>query len=191
MIITLVTSSGALVGLYSQFYLIFLPLLSIFGSILIIKISAYLKNKSSVYQVVYGFIVLLLFTQLLNSKIKNTFFVKSPKSTKQMEFLDYVLKNSKRSEPVLFLWCEWGGYVFNSDIQYFWFENEKFISYYKKIAGYDVFGNSLIDKLKGKNVKYIIAPEYRFSTVLSKRAHDYVLKNYKRSKKFDDLWIRI
>ena len=191
LVITLVTCSGALIGLYSQFYLIFLPLLSIIVSILIINIFRYLENKNAAYKLGYTIIVLLLFIQILNSKINNTYFTSSKEIIQQKEQIDYMLTNTKRSEPILFIWCKWGGYVFNSDLQFFWFENENFKSYYKKICGYDVYGDSLIKKLREKNVKYIIGYQNKISSILSKNAYDYVMRNYRKCQNYDGLWIRI
>ena len=53
-----------------------------------------------------------------------------------------------------------------------------------------MYGNSLIKKLKGKNVKYIIGSKQRISMVLSKSAFNYIKNNYKPSKEFEYLWIK-
>ncbi len=191
LVITLVTSSGALTGLYSQYFLIFLPFLAIITSIFIVNIFNYLTKKDLMYKIAFISVVSILFVQLINSKINNTYLSNSSINVKQKELVNYILKKTNRNEPVLFIWCKWGGYVFNSDLQFFWFENENFRNYYKEISGYDVYGNSLITKLKARNVRYIIGSGKRISLVLSKNAYNYFVRNYKQSKEFKDLWIRI
>lgn len=189
--ISIITSLSAITGLYEQLYLVFLPFLSVVASFGVIQLYKYWKVSIGVKKLAAVTILVFTFAQLVFANKEDTDFHKTKKLIYQETLANYVLENSKRSEPVFFVWNGGGGYVFNYDLQYYWFENEKFRFYYKKIVGYNVYGEHLIKKLEGEKVKYIVGEKNHIREVLSQNAYNYVMKNYKRSKKLKTLWIRV
>lgn len=189
-VITVLTSSTIFLGLYKQQYLVFLPLLSVMIYHVVDYIIHSVNQKYKPLLILTSF-TLLLSGNLLWASISETFFVQSEEQKQQNTLTEYILNNTKRTEPVLFLWNNYGGYMFNEDVQFFWLENEGFKTLFNRISGYEVFGQNLISKLKEKNVKYLITQRKHLQAVLSEEAFEFVLKNYNNENEFNGrLWVR-
>jgi hypothetical protein len=189
-IITIVTSSTIFLGLYKQQYLLFLPLVSV----VIINFINMLLNKADENKInilIPSAVIILLFGNLLYASISETPFVQKEEQKQQNKLTQFILDNSERTEPVFFLWNNCGGYMFNEDVQYYWLENEGFRTLFNRIVRYEVFGDSLINNLQRKNVRYLITPQKHLKMVLSEDAFNYVLRNFNNENEFNGcLWIR-
>lgn len=189
-IVTIVTSSTIFLGLYKQQYLLFLPLLAvvIFNLVNILMNKVY-ANKMNV--LLPSLLIILLFGNLLYASIYETPFKQSEEQKQQNKLTQFILDNYERDEPVFFLWNNQGGYMFNEDVQYFWLENEGFRTLFNRIVGYEVFGDSLINNLQQKNVRYLVTSQKHLKMVLSEDAYKYILLNFSNENEFNGyLWIR-
>ncbi len=179
LVVSVVTAFSALLGMYMQHYLQFLTLLSIFTVYAIKELYRILyENKLISHKLIYVVSIFILTFNLIYAEYKETPLKKSVKLISQEKLTTFILQNTNRAEPILFIWNNCGGFMFNEDIQYYWMENEGFGKYFNKINGYEVFGDSLITNMKTKKVNYIIAGEDELKNVLSKDALSYIKDNY-------------
>ncbi len=189
-VISALTSATIFLGLYKQQYLIFLPLLCVVIYQLIMYLSTYNRQNLN-HRLLKSITIVLLTGSLLWASISETYFVPSEEQKQQNNLTQFILDKSERTEPVLFLWNNYGGYMFNEDVQFFWLENEGFKPLFNKISGYDVFGNNLIEILKKKNVRFLVTQQKHLKAVLSPGAFEFILQNYNNENEFNGrLWIR-
>ncbi|MEO8399342.1 MAG: glycosyltransferase family 39 protein [Ignavibacteriaceae bacterium] len=178
-IVSVITSASSLLGMYQQHYLQFLPLLSVICAFTINKSAElFFTNQTLIKKIVSFVAIIFLIVNLVQDEIWQTPWHESAKLKSQRSLTNFILKNTKRSEPIFFIWNNCGGYIFNEDVQYYWTENENLGKYFNRIKGYDVFGDALIKNMKTKNVRFIVAEEQELKNVLSPKAFNFIKNNY-------------
>ncbi len=191
-LITIITSLSASLGLYQQFYLIFLPLLSIVASYGVFTIQKFLKNAlSPIFScLLLSFIVATLFTSLVSETISKTPKIHSEKLFQQKALTNFVLSHSKRTDPLFYTWTDTGGYIFNADIQYFWMTSLGYDRHFSQLSGYNIFGQTLVNLIEQKKVDYLISDKNELIKVLSKEAYTHIENNFYSHDNYKSLWVR-
>lgn len=167
---TIGCTSGALIGFYSHFWLIFLPLLAIVSAYAIKELSTYIakikisrKSLGSLFLCCF-FIPMetFLFTDLHLrmqdeewQKPINIAYMKSGLLQEQINTTNLMLHATKREEPVGLFWNMCGGYSFNTDVNYYWAGHTLHNNTYNLLSGYEVYGAAYVALLKEKNVRYL------------------------------------
>lgn len=190
--VTLASASGALIGLFSQFYISFLPLVAILIAYAFTRISAWCKSSWQPF-VFFGILALyfipmeqVLFKeiQLMSSQPWNStlaeMFADARTIIEQKEILEYSLFTTKRSESMGYFWNGCGSFTFNEDVQYYWSYSLLHGDTSRALVGYDTYGSVYVEALKEQNVQYINASENEINSLHSSDTRTYILQNYER-----------
>lgn len=182
------TLLGAFLNLFSQYYLIFLPLAAVLATLTLEKIAAltFLKVKPTYPPASLIIIATLLLAQLVYGRSHKIPKMQDAELILQLGRTQKILKNTARDQAIGFLWNGCGGYVFNAPIDYFWLSCENLPKVFDKIADYKVFGQHYIDLLETNQTPYVIA-RWEESKKLSPKLHDYLKARYDHK---NCMWVR-
>ncbi len=183
--VTAGSTSTILLGMYSQSFLVFLPLLAILCAYGATRVFRLLKINTGELLVFSPILLLLFFVPMEDYLVErlNSIDREPVLLQEQKDLSRFMLKHTQRSEPVFFFWNVCGGYVFNEDVQYYWSYNLLHGETARAIAGYDVYGDDLIRALEDKKVRFIIADPGEHRDLLSPRSRQYIENNYIRLNK--------
>ena len=178
-------ASTILLGMYSQSFLPFLPLIAILCAYSLARISVLLSSARYVFLIAGPLLVIFLFLpmeQYLLVKLNN--IDREPVLLQeQKDLARFMIKNTDRTEPVFFFWNVCGGYVFNEDVQYYWSYNRLHGETARAVTGYDVYGVDFIRALENKKVRFIIADPGETRDLISASTQQYIAEKYHRVNK--------
>lgn len=149
-VLCLLCLSAPLAGLYSQFYLAFLPVLAIgvaWGIEQVLKPARDWRRTMLAALIVFGF---------ERSVVADTPWRMTQRQIQQRELTEYVLQNTSRDEAIGFFWNECGGYMFNDDVQYAWLAAEDIPGFYHHVTKRNLYGLDFVHALETKHVRYIV-----------------------------------
>jgi len=176
-------AATAVIGFYSQYFLLFLPLLSVTAAYGLLRGMDYLCRT----QMKKILLITLVFSTLTYIAAQNTPFEATSKLLEQENTTDYILANTARNEPVaMVLWNDCGGYMFNEDLQYFWHDTEDLSRIFRKIEGHEVFGENYIKALETQRIRFLVVRSLDEYGGLN----GYITRNY-RLTQVPCVWARI
>ena len=186
---TIIPLCGVVLNLFNQYWMIFLPSLSILAAKALHDLyqccmkSDYFKEMKK-YPQIAVFIVLLSLTAY---RLVSTPFIPDDLFLDQRIDTEYVLRNAKREDPITLFWSNCAGYVFNEDTQFHWVSHYDLIDSVIRNDGYNPFGDALLKNLKEKNVRFILEDHARFSTIVTANVKKYIEQHY---VKMGCIWLR-
>ena len=189
--ITMGCTLSALLGWYSQFYLLFIPLLSIVATyffIVLIRMSAkyiYLKFVFPLFLLVFFFypqesFLIYSVENIVYERNDSLLHIVIPNVTisHQKEQTNFILNNTERSDPLSYFWNFCGGFTFNEDAQYYWSYNKLHEDVARILTGVDMFGSKYSKMLEDKKIKYIIATQGELNNLPYSETYQYIINNY-------------
>lgn len=189
--LSIITAMASLSGMAMQACLMFLPMLSVIVARVIIRTPEIFASWPWRYRRAPQIVTLLLvFAGLMGYAICTTPLQEHHFLACQKQLTTFVVNNSSRNEPVLFLWNNDGGYMFNEDVQYFWHTPASLGRIHEMIGGPDVLGLKLINVMEEKQVKFIIASDAEICTILPAVTQRYINQYYVKDSTFSSLWHR-
>jgi len=194
-ITTVVTLSTSILPLYKQQYLTFLPFLALTAIYGFVRIHLMLKKRMDFNKIQLGIefsLIILLFAGLLPASLNSMLlFQNEQKLTEQKNLTEYIIKNTSRNEKIMIVWTDAGGYMFNDDLQYYWYAAEDTPRLFNQIRGYDVFGEHLVRLIQEQQLRYIIARPWEFQKAWPDGyVFNFVNHFYYQHDKLPGLWVR-
>jgi hypothetical protein len=182
------TSLGWLLDLYTQYFLMFLPLWSILASYALVSINNQLRelNKTAGLTIA-SLIALTSASAMLWDSVNKVDFKENPKLTSQKQFTKYFVNMTDRDEPVGMIWSLCGGYMFNPNVGYYWIALSDVSLIIELMTGEHPHGQSFIDRMESMQVRYVVGNELWSTEGMSEEAMDYLRENFEHSS---CLWTR-
>lgn len=192
-IITLGSTSGVLIGLFTQFYLMFFPFLAITVAFALARLCASVRSNVFLNAAVALSVSMLLFIPLertllhelslmrfdaqsmIEANFTNLPFYSVPQ---QRDMIEHILAVTDRTEPIGYFWNACGIFTFNSDVQYYWSYMHLHGDVFEALTGEDAFGAQYVRALEDKKVRYITANPQEWQGVASRSTREYILSNY-------------
>jgi hypothetical protein len=178
-IVTSGTLMGWLTNQYSQYFLIFLPLLSIVAAYALIEITKLfndINGKAGI--VVSSCLATLTAMIMLAYTVRNTPFRETDLLSQQKSFTKTFVSMTSREEPVGVLWSLCGGYMFNENTGFYWVAMPFHSEMIEIISGEHPFREAFIHDLDNKSVRYIIGVENWMTEGLSPEALKHIQDNF-------------
>lgn len=182
------TTLGWGLNMLNQFFLVFLPLLSIMTSYAIFRVSSAVSERGGVAgSWAIAIFVAISTAYMLGHSLKKTAYEERPGLAFQKRFTERVLAVSARSEPLGVVWNNCGGYMFNENLQFFWAADARFGRQAERWYGKNPFGEQFISLLEGRKVRFVVGRDKRFFRGLPDKTTRYIKDNFV----YDEcLWIR-
>jgi hypothetical protein len=195
-VLSMVTLFTAVLPLYSQHYLIFLPLLSCVGIYGIKRVTETVCGRirsDGLCIILRNAVLLTVFSFMALVSLQRMFLTGPvPRQSDQLGLTRYVLEKVPRDEKILTVFTMAGGYMFNEDLQYYWAAVKNTDKVFAGIEGREVFGRNLIELMEQEQLLYIVADEYEFlRSWPDGLVYDYVKGHYSPHDQYPALWIRI
>ncbi len=187
-IATVGVSLGWLLDLYTQYFLMFLPLWSVLVSFALIRIAELLSVFGKQAGGALGVLVALVAAAgMLWQSVGQASFREDELLAEQKQFTEMFVNLTERDEPVGLIWSRCGGYMFNRHVGYYWIALSDVTGVIEEMTGEHPFGQGFIDELDERQVRYVIGLENWFTEGMSDEAMDYLRENFEYSK---CLWTR-
>jgi Dolichyl-phosphate-mannose-protein mannosyltransferase len=179
LIATLGTSLGWLTDRHSQFFLIFLPLLSILAAYALVQIGALWPHPYRRAGVIFSATLSLLAAGgMIAQAATSTPFRQTDLLRQQKEFTQRLVGITDRNEPLGVVWSLCGGYMFNEITGFYWVAIPFHSEIIEKLSGEHPFRESFIKDIENKNVRYVIGVDKWMTEGLSQEALEYLEKNF-------------
>jgi hypothetical protein len=182
------TGLGWLLDLYTQYYLMFLPLWSVLASFALVTIKNQLQalNNTAGLTIV-SLIALISASAMLWDSVNKVNFRENGKLKAQKQFTEYFVGITNRDEPVGMIWSQCGGYMFNPNVGYYWIALSDVSAIIELMTGEHPHGQSFIDKMESLQVRYVIGYDEWATEGMSDEAMNYLRENFEYSS---CLWTR-
>jgi hypothetical protein len=172
---TVGTSAGWVANLFSQFFLIFLPLLSVFAAVGLTAAAGWLTRRlQGAGAVVTGLGAAAAAAAMLWYPLANATFTPTRLLTEQLAFTEKFVGLTDRDEAVGVIWSTCGGYVFNRNIGFYWVAMPGISELLEVITGEHPFGEAFIQQLEQQQVRYVIGRQDWMTEGLTPAALDYL-----------------
>ena len=182
------TTLGWLLDLYTQFFLIFLPLWSILVSYGLITITNQLVRLNKIVGLSVGSLIALTAAAgMLWASLNKVSLTEHRSLRTQKEFTESFVKMTSRDEPVGMIWNQCGGYMFNPNVGYYWIALGDVSEIIEAMEGEHPHGQSFIDEMEAQQIRYVVGNESWATEGMSKVAMDYLKENFEYSS---CLWTR-
>lgn len=164
-------------GLWTQYYLVFAPLLSILAVYFLCQVISLVK-----YSILRMFlhavaIAALLVSLTLAPTYDPQVFLNAQLLEAQRDETNTILEMVDREERIGFFWnMHCGGYVFNRDVQYYSLVDPIFDRVYQQLEGREVLGDEYIQALKDHNVRLIVAHYDYYPPAMSEYVRDGIFQ---------------
>jgi hypothetical protein len=182
-------SLGWSLSLYTQYFLMFLPLWSVLVSFALIRIAELLSvfGGKQVGGALGVLVALVAAAGMLWQSVGKASFREDKLLTEQKQFTETFVNLTERDEPVGAIWSLCGGYMFNKHVGYYWIALSDVSGIVEVITGEHPFGQGFIDELNERQVRYVVGLDNWFTEGMSDEAMDYLRENFEYSK---CLWTR-
>ena len=178
-IATVGTTLGWLTNQHSQYFLIFLPLLSILCGYALTEIAGLFGEKNRTRgNVVAGSLATLAAAGMLWHAISTTPFSQSELLSTQKWFTNKILNTTERDEPIAVIWNNCGGYMFNPSVGYYWVAMPAHSEIIEVISGEHPFREGFIAEMEQRQIRYVIGNENWLTEGLSDEALNYIRENF-------------
>jgi hypothetical protein len=179
LIATAGTSLGWLLNLYTQYFLMFLPLWAILISVAITSIVKLASTRNSLAGAVIAVVIAVgSIGSMLQYSLEKANFSISPILQTQKRFTNRFVSMTTRDEPVAVIWSLCGGYMFNDHVGYYWAALSDISAIIKAMTGEHPHGQNFINEMQTREVKYVIGNEIWLTDGVSDEAMDYIKKNF-------------
>jgi len=188
LVVSIGTSFGWALNLYSQLYLMFLPLLAIIASFGLFRmVEGACQNSGARGGMVVTGAFMVLAVAMTSSAVNRTPLHESAGLKLQKEFTRRVLQVSDSADRFGVLWNTCGGYMFRDNAQYYWVFMPDINDIMDRISGENPFGATFVDVLENSNIKFIVGTDDWIFDRLPERSRAYIKANYS----YDEcLWTR-
>lgn len=181
-VVTLGTTLGWLTDQHSQYFLVFLPLLSVLAGYALIKIvDLFPPAQYKTGVALSSLLALVAAAGMLAHGIEKTPFQESTLLKQQKAFTSQFVAMTDRDEPVAVLWSQCGGYMFNEITGFYWIAMPFHSEIIEIISGEHPFRESFIEDMERKKVRYVIGMQNWMIEGLSPEALDYLRSNFEYS----------
>lgn len=161
-----------------QYYLLFLPILSMTAALFVSVLLQWTLEKRDVPGIFLS-VVLAIFLLLPLKEVYAQFL---QKNTGQIEVIDYVLKQTAPHESVFDCWT--GLYLFRPNASYYHYLNLDIMG----ALDMEKLGNQLTGELRRNNCKVVIMD--RHFEYLPETVRLFIERHYLPSPSYPDIWIR-
>ena len=187
-IVTLGTTLGWLTNQHSQYFLVFLPLLSVLAGYALVRTANLFAPKHYVGGVALSTVLTIIAAvAMLTCSIANTPFRETALLMQQKAFTQRFVSMTSRDEPVAVLWGQCGGYMFNEITGFYWVAMPFHSEIIEIISGEHPFSESFIAEMERKKVRFVIGQQNWMTEGLSPEALDYLRNNFEYT---NCLWSR-
>ena len=178
-VVTLGTSLGWLTDRHSQYFLIFLPLLSILAGYALVQIAdIFAPANRRAGSILSSILAILAAGGMIAQGYASTPFKRTVLQQQQRGFTQHIVAMTDRQEPIGVVWSLCGGYMFNEITGFYWVAMPFHSEIIEIISGEHPFRESFIRDLENKNVRYVIGMEKWMTEGLSPEALEYLDKNF-------------
>ncbi len=175
--LSILTSMTALMRIWSQWYLMFLPLLAVAAGHAFSRLLIDVKKNAALLAALL-FVFIIQTCSSYSSFLDGTY----PTNKRQTALTEYVMKITQPDEKIFFTWNALGGYMFRPQLSYYWYRTNIFKS--SKIARRYGYGDEILNG--GASV---IVSRKNEMDVLSDETRRYIHKHYIEHGSFPGLWI--
>jgi hypothetical protein len=187
-IATVGVSLGWFLDLYTQYYLMFLPLWSVLVSFALIRITELLSAFNKQAGVTLGVLVALVAAAAMQwQSVAKVSFREDKLLSEQKQFTEAFVNLTERDEPVALIWSLCSGYMFNPHVGYYWIALADVTGIIETMTGEHPFGQGFIDEMNERQVQYVIGLDEWSTEGMTDEAMDYLRENFEYSK---CLWTR-
>jgi len=179
-----------LTGPYSQYYLMLLPLLSLFAAGYIVSTRFKNIKRSFLKGAISAFIILVALKFQMKAWDMNYSYFSKKDNSYQLQMIEYILRHTAESDTILTCWETPVGYTFRAHVSYYWYENEWKRRLFNRMEKTDVFGKPLIEALIKKRCRVVVASERDLRKYLPEITRSYILEHYKPVRQFPEIRIR-
>ncbi len=157
LVVTIGTTAGWVLNLYTQFFLVFLPLLSIIASFGLTRIAELARQRAGIrgLWLVAVLVVISAGFMIREAGIRAT-IREHPNLVFQKAATRRLLAESLPGEPVAALWFDCPGYAFRSPLQYYWLVDPGVGRVVQYFSGKDPFGAAFVRNLEERRVRLIV-----------------------------------
>lgn len=179
LIAALGASAGWVTNLFSQFFLVFLPLLSVFAAVGVVAAAGWLQRQfDCAGRVAVATAAAAAAAVMLWYPLANATFTQTRLLAEQIAFTEKIVGRLDRDEPVGVVWSTCGGYVFNRNVGFYWVAMPGVSNLIEVIAGEHPFGDAFIRQLEQQQVQYVIGRQDWMTEGLTAAALDYLNNNF-------------
>jgi hypothetical protein len=187
-IATFGVSLGWFLDLYTQYFLMFLPLWSVLVSFALIRITELLSVFGKRVGVTLGvFVTLLAASVMLWQGVAKVSFKEDKLLIEQKQFTEAFVNLTERDEPVGLIWSRCGGYKFNKQVGYYWIALADVTGIIEIMTGEHPFGQGFIDELNERQVRYVVGRDNWSTEGMPDETMGYLRENFEYS---NCLWTR-
>jgi 4-amino-4-deoxy-L-arabinose transferase-like glycosyltransferase len=182
------TTAGWALNLYSQFFLIFLPLLAVIGAFGLERLAARVVTAGGRGVAVLVVAITLGAAVMIREAAIRATFTPHVNLLRQQASTARLLALSPRPEAVGVLWDGCPGFVYREVLQYHWLTDPTTGIAVERVSGANPFGARLVDLLEARRVRFIVGRDDGVLDDLPAATSRYVRENYRYS---DCLWERL
>ncbi|MGI9309090.1 MAG: ArnT family glycosyltransferase [Gammaproteobacteria bacterium] len=188
LIATFGASLGWLLDLYTQYFLMFLPLWAILVSVAITSTVQFIADRYRPAGIaVAAIIAVASIAGMIGIALELSFFYKSQKLIAQEQFTERFVELTERDEPAGLIWSQCGGYMFNEHVGYYWAALSDIDEIVKAMTGEHPHGQGFIDEMEERRVNYVIGMDAWSTDGMSDEAMGYLRENFRYT---ECLWTR-
>lgn len=188
LIATLGATTGWVANLFSQFFLVFLPLLAVFAAFGFSWLATGIRCRwQQTGRIAIGTLATLAAVMMLWYPVSHAPLAPTNWLTAQIAFTDKMVSLTERDEPVGVIWSTCGGYIFNRNVGYYWVAIPGATNIIEIISGEHPYGPAFIEQMEARQVRYVIGRKNWMTGGLTAEVLDY-LDNYFTYE--DCLWTR-
>jgi 4-amino-4-deoxy-L-arabinose transferase-like glycosyltransferase len=173
---------------HAQFFLIFLPLWSVFASYAFVMLGAASQRMGHpVSGTLVPIVASVAAAIMLLQSISTTPFRENPMLSGQISTTARFIAASERDELVAITWNTCGAYMFNQHASFYWVAMPYISEVIEKIDGQHPFAEDFVAELEEKQVRYVIGHEEWQTEGFSSTTKEYLKENFSYS---DCVWTR-
>ncbi len=178
------TGGSVFLGHYSQYYLIFLPLSSIFGAYFFVRVLN--APKSTMKNITLIFLALLYFSELFTNLNIGRLDGGYRNQREQKRLFEYVMSSSSPNDKMFYTKGPVSAYIFRPHLTYYWLDVGQ--SVYNMVEGREVFGDDLIKLLQEEKCLFIMVSS-KGTSLLPPQTQAFIQENYVPDKYFTSLLV--
>lgn len=182
------TTAGWALNLYSQFFLIFLPLLAVICAFGLERLAALAGNRGGRGVAALGLLLALGAAVMIREASIRATFTPHPNLLRQQASTERLRVLSPRPEAVGVLWDGCPGFVYRELLQYYWLTDPTTGIAVERVSGENPFGAPFVALLESRRVRFIVGRDDGVLDELPAATSRYIRKHYRYG---DCLWERL